>query len=66
MPLRRLTRKRIVEKSCLVQAKTASTTAVNRHDRGGGLEQKKFLLESIQEDDMKQGSSGKKLMTGVR
>ena len=50
----------------MLQAKTVSTTAVNEHDRGGGLEQKKCLWESIQEDYMKQGSCGKKLMTGVR
>ena len=47
---RHLTRKKIVEKSCLIQAKTVSTTTVEKHDRDGGLEQKKFLWESIQED----------------
>ena len=55
-----MTHKRIVEKSHLTHSKTVSTTTLKEHDRDGGLEQKKFLWESIQEDDMKQRSSGKK------
>ena len=60
-----LTRKRIVEKSCLIQAKTVSTTTVKEHDRDGGTGTEEiFYGESIQEDFWKQGSSGKKQRTG--
>ena len=50
----------------LTQEKTVSAIAVKEHDRDGELEEKTCLWESTQDDDMKQGSSGKKLMTGVR
>ena len=50
-----------MEALCLAQAMSVSTTALKEHDRDGEREEKKCLWESIQEDDMKQGSRGKKL-----
>ena len=50
-----------MEALCLTQAKTLSTAALKEQERDGEMEEKKCLWESIKEDDMKQGSRGKKL-----